>query len=72
MGGGGDAPHYEAPPVPKVAPTPTPVQAADVEADKDLGTKKKKPRSAMANALSKDRGSILGSMLENSGRDKLG
>lgn len=71
--GGGDTPHYEAPPTPKVAPTPTPVQAADVEADKITEKKKKKPvSSAMANALSKDRGTILSSVLEQGGKDKLG
>ena len=71
--GGGDAPHYEAPPAPKVAPTPTPVQSADVEADKITERNKKKPRSsAMVNALSKDRGTILSSVLEQGGKDKLG
>ena len=71
--GGGSAPHYEVPETPKVAPTPTPVQSADVEADKITDSKKKKPRSsALVNNLSKDRGTILGSMLESNGRDKLG
>lgn len=71
--GGGDAPSYTPPPAPKVAPAPTQVQSADVEAEKATGKKKERPRASMsANNLSSDRTTILGSMLENTGRDKLG
>lgn len=72
MCSGGDAPSYEAPKIPEVAPTPTPVQSADVDAEKSAGKKKEKKTGVRANSLSQDRSTILGSALEQQGRDKLG
>lgn len=69
--GGGGSPTYEVVQAPKQPPTPTPVTSADVEADKGIAEKKKPKSSQGRNFLSKDRTTILGSMLD-SGNDKLG
>jgi hypothetical protein len=68
-----DIPKYEAPKPIKTAPTPTPVQSADVEADKGMAqTERKKKTGTRANTQSTDRGTILGSVYDRAESNKLG
>lgn len=59
---------YSAPEPAKVDPAPTPVQAADVQADRGNGDKERKEQSRRrraATSLAQDRDTILGSVSGN-------